>query len=115
MKVYLAKTQYNFPLFGSVPDLTQSDSTVVDSFDISDEEYILIDQSFVDKTNELCNAALDIGDYQYYDEKQCRVMQQWIEKERLKESDCVLKNFYSRLYGYLEYAVANATGIAIEL
>ncbi len=53
---------------------------VVDSFDISEEEGTLIDELFVDPTNALCEAALDNGDYQYYNAYQCKLLLEWVSK-----------------------------------
>ena len=53
-------------MYGCVPDLTQSENSEVDSFEISDADCELLDQFFIDETNKLCGTVLDIGDYQYY-------------------------------------------------
>lgn len=115
MKVYLAKDITNLPIYGSVPDLTQGDTTVVDSFDISNEEGRDIDAQFVDQTNAVCDAALDLGDYQYYDAAQCKLLLGWLEGELMDEDKSALYNFYTKLKDYLLYAIDNNTGIAIEL
>lgn len=115
MKVYLAKDITNLPMYGSVPDLTQDDSIVVDSFDISDEEGRYIDAHFVDQTNAICDAALDLGDYQYYDAAQCKLLLGWLEGELMDEDKPALYTFYIKLRDYLQYAIDNNTGIAIEL
>lgn len=115
MKVYLAKDITNLPMYGSVPDLTQGDSIVVDSFDISDEEGRYIDAHFVDQTNAICDAALDLGDYQYYDAAQCKLLIGWLEGELMDEDKPVLYTFYIKLRDYLQYAIDNNTGMAIEL
>lgn len=114
MKVYLAKNVMNLPKYGNVPDLTQ-DNDSVDFFEITEEEGDLIDALFIDQTNELCNAALDLGDYQYYDMSQCSLLLKWINE--MRDEDCMipLQRFINLLEPYLQYAVANNTGIAIEL
>ena len=114
MKVYLAKDLLNLPMYGNVPDLTQNNESV-DSFEITEDEGDLLDALFIDQTNELCNAALDLGDYQYYDLSQCALLMEWINKVR--DEDCMipLQSFINLLESYLQYAVANKTGIAIEL
>lgn len=114
MKVYLAKDLSNLPMYGNVPDLSpQSDA--VDSFDISEDEGTLIDELFVDPTNELCDAALDNGDYQYYNASQCKLLLEWISKVGNEDEMTPIRNFLDKLEAYLQYAVANNTGIAIEL
>lgn len=115
MKVYLAKKNTDYPVFGSVPDLTQCETFDADSFEISDEECDLLDQHFIDKTNELCGTALDIGDYQYYNTDQCKLLKTWIENELHHKTEPLLNYLYSRLKCYLDYAISNSTGIAIEL
>ena len=115
MKVYLAKDITNLPMYGSVPDLTQGDSIVADSFDISDEEGHYIDAHFVDQTNAICDAALDLGDYQYYDAAQCKLLLGWLEGELMDEDKPALYTFYIKLRDYLQYAIDNNTGMAIEL
>lgn len=115
MKVYLAKDITNLPLYGDVPDLTQGDTTVVDSFDISDKEESYIDSQFVDQTNAVCDAALDLGDYQYYNASQCRLLLGWLEGELENKDKTTLYDFFIKLKDYLQYAVDNNTGIAIEL
>ena len=114
MKVYLAKYLLNFPMYGNVPDLSQNKESV-DSFEITEEEGDLIDALFIDPTNELCNAALDLGDYQYYDISQCKLLLEWITKVRNEDCMTSLQSFLNRLESYLQYAVTNNTGIAIEL
>ncbi len=114
MKVYLAKNMMNLPMYGNVPALTQNNESV-DSFEITEDESDFIDALFIDQTNELCNAALDLGDYQYYNTSQCALLLEWINK--MKDEDCMipLQRFLNSLESYLQYAVANNTGIAIEL
>ena len=115
MKVYLAKTLINIPLYGSVYDLTQCKSDDVDSFDISYDEFSKIDESFIDATNKLCNAYLDYGDYQYYDYNQCCAMLEFVNSKSSSDYDYRIASFYNRLISFLEYAIENHTGIAIEL
>lgn len=115
MKVYLAKDITDLPLYGDVPDLTQGDPAVVDSFDISDEEGRYIDAQFVDQTNAVCDTALDLGDYQYYDAAQCKLLLGWLEGKLADDDKSALYDFFIRLKDYLQYAIDNNTGIAIEL
>lgn len=115
MKVYLAKDIAGYPMYGNVPDLTQSDTSVVDSFDISDEEGRYIDAQFIDQTNAVCNTALDLGDYQYYSTAQCKLLLEWLEGELADEDKSELYDFFIKLKDYLQYAIDNGTGIAIEL
>ena len=113
MKVYLAKDLNNIPLYGDIPDLTVTESPIVESFSITDEEYSYLDKYFIDETNNVCNTLLDLGDYQYYSDNQCQLLLVWINNN---ESNCIeLKAFYDRLKDYLSYAIDNHTGIAIEL
>lgn len=114
MRVYLAKDLSNLPMYGNVPDLSQK-MDAVDSFDISEEEGALIDELFVDPTNELCEAALDNGDYQYYNASQCKLLLEWVSKISKEAEMMPIRNFLDKLEAYLQYAVANNTGIAIEL
>ena len=114
MKAYLAKELSNLPMYGDVPDLTQTTSST-DSFDISVEECKLIDALFIDPTNELCDTALELGDYQYYNASQCSLLLEWLNSVSGEERMIPLLNFFNALEGYLQYAVANNTGIAIEL
>lgn len=114
MKVYLAKSLSNLPMYGDVPDLTQEKNKVV-SFEITEEEGNLIDDLFVDSTNELCGAALDLGDYQYYNASQCSLLLEWLYSVSDEERMIPLLNFLNALEDYLQYAVDYNTGIAIEL
>lgn len=114
MKVFLAKSLINLPMYGNVPDLTQ-DKESVDSFEISEEEVDLLNELFIDPTNELCDAALDLGDYQYYNTSQCALLLEWINKVGNEECMAPVRGFLNNLNSYLQYAVANNTGIAIEL
>ena len=114
MKVYLAKNELNLPMYGNVPDLSQNNE-YVDSFEIAEEEGDLIDALFIDQTNELCNVALDLGDYQYYNTSQCALLLEWINKVKDEDHMIPLQRFMNSLESYLQYAVANNTGIAIEL
>ncbi len=114
MKVYLAKNLMNLPMYGNVPALSQNNESV-DSFEITEEECDLIDALFIDPTNELCDAALDLGDYQYYNKSQCALLLDWLNKVSNEERMLPLRSFLIRLESYLQYAVANNTGIAIEL
>lgn len=115
MKVYLAKDNADLPLYGDVPDLTQGDTISVDSFDISDEEGNYINAQFVDQTNAVCDAALDLGDYQYYDSAKCKLLLEWLEGVLEAEDKSALNDFFRKLKDYLQYAIDNNTGIAIEL
>lgn len=114
MKVYLEKAKTKLPMYGDVPDLTQGDTTVVGYFEITDKEAKSINELFVDQTNALCDAALDLGDYQYYNTEQCKKLLNWVNETINNEND-ELKDFLIKLEGYLQYAIANNTGIAIEL
>ena len=115
MRVYLAKNCDVLPRYGDVPDLTQGDTSVVESFDITDEQGDYIDMLFVDTSNKVCDASLDIGDYQFYNVDQCRLLLDWVENVLNDESISSLYDFYLKLEEYLQYAVTNNTGIAIEL
>jgi hypothetical protein len=113
MKVYLAKDLNNLTMYGDTPDLTLSGSPIVESFCISDVEYSYLDKHFIDETNDACNALLDLGDYQFYNDYQCQLLLDWINSN---DSNCAeLKSFYEQLKNYLKYAIDNHTGIAIEL
>lgn len=114
MKVYLAKSISNLPMYGDVPDLTQNNDSV-ETVEISEAECEFIDKLFVDQTNNLCGTALDIGDYQYYNTDMCKLLLEWVIRER--DSDCMIpiKNFLNTLEDYLRSAISNNTGIAIEL
>lgn len=114
MKVYLAHDLSNLPMYGGVPDLTQEKEKVV-SFEITEEDSNLIDDLFVDQTNELCEASLDLGDYQYYNASQCALLLEWLNNVSREERMIPLLNFFNKLKVYLQYAIANNTGIAIEL
>ena len=114
MKVYLAKDLSNLPFYGDVPALSQEMNSV-EFFEIAEEELDLINEFFIDPTNELCDAALDLGDYQYYNVSQCALLMDWVNKVSNEECMLPLKNFLIGLESYLQYAVANNTGIAIEL
>lgn len=114
MKVYLAHDLSNLPMYGDVPDLTQEKEKVV-SFEITEEDSNLIDDLFVDQTNELCEATLDLGDYQYYNASQCALLLEWINNVSREERMIPLLDFLNKLKDYLQYAIANNTGIAIEL
>lgn len=115
MKVYKAKDLNIVPMYGEVPDLTQGSPDVVEYFDISDEECCDIDCLFIDPTNYICGASLDLGDYQYYNTAQCAKMLEWLEGAILDEKNASLNEFFLKLKNYLRYAIDNETGIAIEL
>ncbi|MBP5491644.1 MAG: hypothetical protein J6Y08_02245 [Clostridiales bacterium] len=115
MKVYLAKDLTDLPMYGDVPDLTQALPPKVVSFEISEDAGRKLDSSFVDSTNTLCDATLDFGDYQYYDPKQCGLLLKWVENTVDNATDPLLLEFYHNLRVFLEYAVSNNTGLAIEL
>ncbi|MBR5181235.1 MAG: hypothetical protein IKW88_03180 [Clostridiales bacterium] len=114
MKVFLSKDLSNLPMYGDVPDLSQETNSV-ESFEITDDELDLINEFFIDPTNELCDAALDLGDYQYYNDSQCALLLDWLNKVSNEDHMIPLRNFFNKLESYLQYAVANNTGIAIEL
>ena len=115
MKVYLAKDITDIPMYGDVPDLTQGDTTIVDSFEISDDLSRFVDAQFVDQTNAVCDASLDFGDYQYYNVAQCRLLLEWLDGELANGSKSVLCDFFIKLKDYLNYAIDRNTGVAIEL
>lgn len=115
MKVYLAKDIKDLPAYGDIPDLTQGDESTIDFFVITAEEVDVIDELFIDQTNELCDATLDRGDYQYYNADQCGLMLDWIDKVIDTERYSEINIFLSKLKLYLQYAEINNTGIAIEL
>lgn len=114
MKVYLAKDLSKLTMYGNVPELSLKNDAV-DSFDISEEEGELINELFVDPTNELCDAALDNGDYQYYNASQCKLLLEWVSKVGNEAEMTPISSFLEKLEVYLQYAVTNNTGIAIEL
>ena len=115
MKVYLEKVKTDNFMYGMVPDLTQGNATIVDSFEISEEEGLALDRLFVDQTNAVCDASLDLGDYQYYNSAQCADLYNWLEEATSDESISILNDFFLKLKVYLQYAIDNNTGIAIEL
>lgn len=115
MKVYLAKQFTGYPMYGGVPDLTQEDDSSVNSFALTDEEAMEIDALFVDPVNNACDTALDLGDYQFYNAFQCELLLRWVEEAMHDDSKSPLFDFFSKIEGYLKYAIDNNTGIAIEL
>lgn len=114
MKVYLAKSLNNVPFYDDEPDLTMLDGSVVDIYDVSDEELEYIKEWFLFSTNKICDSNLDIGDYQFYDIERCRKLSRWLN-ENATSCPTELKDFLANMLCFLDRAIESETGIAIEL
>ena len=52
---------------------------------------------------------------EYTNASQCKLLLEWISKVGNEDEMTTIRNFLDKLEAYLQYAVANDTGIAIEL
>lgn len=84
------------------------------SMELSDED--LLNKDFIDPVDQLCGALLDIGDVDFLNARQCRMLAAWLET-RLTQKPLHprLRAIYTALLDYAHRAITYDTGIVIEL
>lgn len=116
MKFELVIKPDHLQMFGNVPCLPVKLSDEGKRFvgDASDAQLLLDD--FVPALDRICpENVLDYGDVDYFDEKQCAAIREWLEGHMPGLTSFRLRRLYETLYSYVSEAVELHTGVVIEL
>lgn len=81
-----------------------------------DSDIDLLNKDFIDPVDRLCGALLGIGDVDFFNVSQCRLLASWL-RARLaqKPLEPRLETIYTALLDYANRAIQYRTGIVIEL
>lgn len=82
-----------------------------DSFDYFD----IIDEDFIQPVDNICHSLLDIGDVEYLDIGQCKLLVPWLEKRLERPCPHPLDAFYPKLLEFARRAIELGTGVVIDL
>lgn len=115
MRIYVAKTLENMKKFGPVYDLSAESPDRVSSHTFGEDinEWFL--KHFIDRINAECDTLLDYGDYDYLDSKKCKNLLCLLNDEEIQSLPGGIQDAFEILKECASEAIANNTGIAIEM
>lgn len=114
MKFYLAKTLNGIGKYGDIFDLSNESNEKVESFEIEEDDFALLEEYFIDSINDKCNSLLEYGDYDFFDVDKCKILKNWLEENIANNSVKRLDELYNKLLEYTNKAIQYNTGLAID-
>ncbi|WP_093959979.1 hypothetical protein [Bifidobacterium vansinderenii] len=101
--------------YGHIPEPPLEASEKVRVYPLETEDLPLLEQDFIEPVDKLCNALLDIGDVDYLNAEQCRILLTWISDRLGQPIGDRLVTIYRTLADFAHQAISLNTGIVIEL
>ncbi len=117
MWLALFKTLENMPSYGPVPTLPPLPDERIEKFDfrLAKEMEELFEMEFINPVDNLCNALLDLDEFDFLDVGQCALLKPWLE-ERLKGNVIPeFRSIYEKLLEFATRAIELNTGVVVEL
>ncbi len=69
----------------------------------------------IEKINERCNSLLDYGDVEYFDDRKCSILKDWITERLTRPLDSRYRELLCILIDFCEEAINLKTGVYIDL
>lgn len=112
----LIKSFDGLDYYGNVPELPQPPDSRVEVFTFSDGDRDLLTWDLAPAANRLCDTTLDLGDVDFLDAKNSKLLLDWLNKRQVGVSKGTrLQELYQILSEYLKEAIRLNTGVVIEL
>lgn len=114
MHIAVIKKLVGFSYYGDIPEIPNTEDDRFEVFPLSFDDRDLL-MPFVFDINDACKTALDYGDVDFFDNEQCRLLEEFINTidfDRLNQRQLKL---FEVIKNYSKEAQTLKTGIVIEL
>lgn len=101
--------------YGYIPFPTPQSKKNFEKYYLEEGDGDLLDEDFVDSIDAVCNALVDVGDVDYLNAEQCKILREWIADRLTRSCADRLKVLYAKLDEYAARAIELGTGVVIEL
>lgn len=102
--------------YGRIPEPPLELTPQVEHYSMEPSDEKLLNKDFIAPVDELCGALLDIGDVDFLNARQCRLLAAWLKTRLTQDSlNPRLRTIYTILLDYAQRAIEYGTGVVIEL
>ncbi len=115
MELILVLSLEGLDYYGYIPETFQAKPGQTESFELTDEDEDLLDQDFINPIDRLCNSLIDLGDVDYLNAEQCKLMLGWLEQRLTEPVASRLETIYRKLVEFANRAIELNTGIVFNL
>lgn len=114
MHIVLIKKLVGFSYYGNIPEIPNTEDDRFEVFPLTFDDRDLI-MSFVFDINNVCKTSLDYGDVEFFDNEQCRLLEEVINKSEFNSLNKRQLQLFEVIKRFSKEAQALKTGIVIEL
>ncbi len=103
------------PYFDTNNTIPLDQDARAESFELDEEDAEFLDKDFVIPIDDLCDALIGIGDVDYLNADQCKMMLEWLEQRVTESIHPRLETLYRKLIEFAGKAIELNTGIVFDL
>lgn len=115
MRIVLVRDLTGCDYFGYIPEFSEAQREHVETFEVDEADGDLLDEDFVSPVDEICQALIDVGDVEYLNADQCKLLLDWLKRRLQRPVDSRLRVIYNQLVQFATEAINLDTGIIFDL
>ena len=114
MHIAVIKKLVGFSYYGNIPEIPNTEDGRFEVIPLSFDDRDLL-MPFVFDINKACGTALDFGDVEFFDNEQCRFLEEYINKINFNSLNQRQSQLFKVIKSFAKEAQILKTGMVIEL